>query len=234
MSQNEQDPSQDSQRPENKQESVRREKLKAWREKREEIDRVKDSLGCAIDQKIREAIVGLNVLGVYTLASCEGHIGRARSTPWIRIGAPHRPRERFIDERRVLEETARKYGVSYDDVRGDICHKAWVEAMNAAAEKDETPEYKRWRQENTVLFERTARMLAEFYEQRNVSPDLRLVMLANAEGSFTIHHGGQDYTLDQRNLDAAEKNALAERLERYQTEIQAFTAFLRQKYFGTP
>jgi hypothetical protein len=214
------------------QESEEIKKTRAWKDKLAEIERTKDALGFPVDEHIRETIVALNLSGFPTSASCEGHIDRARGAPWVRIEAPGRPEERFIHENAIIDEVARKYGISADEVRDDINHEAWKEASSGAAENDETREYAKWRKKNEVLRERLSKLLDEFYASRSVAPPLRLELSTRAGGIFMLKNGGEDYTTDVRALSNEERSELGRRLAEYQNEMRSFTAFLREKYYG--
>src|ERR1019366_1216693 len=87
----------------------RQEKRKTWLQMLEKIERVRDALGFLIDTNIRETIVALNLSGMPTSASCEGHTDRGRGAPWITVEAQGRPRERFVGEDEIFQRTAQKY-----------------------------------------------------------------------------------------------------------------------------
>lgn len=48
-----------------------------------EVDTWTDALGLPIDPKIKSLVVALNVLGVKTTASCEGHLEWGCASPWV-------------------------------------------------------------------------------------------------------------------------------------------------------
>lgn len=56
-----------------------------WTTTAERFLHVTDRLGKKIDTGIFETVVALNVLGVETLQSCEGHIGWGVPYPWINV-----------------------------------------------------------------------------------------------------------------------------------------------------
>src|SRR5690242_14200340 len=59
-----------------------------WQVVSEKMRQTTDGLGKGIDPGIFETVVGLNVLGIPTVASCEGHLDRAMAAPWIEIEPP--------------------------------------------------------------------------------------------------------------------------------------------------
>jgi hypothetical protein len=208
-------------------------KTKVWLDTLEKVERMRDALGFPVDTNIRETIVALNLSGLSTSASCEGHIDRGRGAPWIKIEAPNRPRERFGGQDEIIETTARKNKVSAEDVRTGRSHEAWREAMNLAADHEETPEYQIWRKENDRLQEQVTALLDSFYQGRTVEPAAHLALSRNAEGTFNIHNGGEDYERHSRTPTEDERRRLADRLARYQGEMKVFTDFLREKYYSS-
>lgn len=59
--------------------------MKTWTETVERFSSVTDKLGKEIDSGILEAVVALNMLGITTRQSCEGHLERGAPYPWIDI-----------------------------------------------------------------------------------------------------------------------------------------------------
>jgi hypothetical protein len=210
------------------------EKTKAWLDQFERIEHVRDALGFPIDPNIRETIVALNLSGMPTSASCEGHTDRGRGAPWVRVEAPSRPRERYVGESEIVEMVAQKYHISTEDVRTDRNHKAWKEATNLAVDNGETPEYQRWREENKLLQEQLAVFIEEFYQERVVEEATHLELTPDPEGTSRLHNGGEDSQRSSRALADDERLRLADRLVGYQKEMRAFTEFLKGQYFSTP
>lgn len=58
-----------------------------WNEALTYFSRVTDKLGKEIDPGILETVAALNVLGIATVQSCEGHVGWGVPYPWIRFQA---------------------------------------------------------------------------------------------------------------------------------------------------
>lgn len=56
-----------------------------WNEVAEKMSKVTDKLDTPIDEGIFDTVVALNVLGVTTVQSCEGHLDRALAYPWISL-----------------------------------------------------------------------------------------------------------------------------------------------------
>src|SRR3712207_1504419 len=80
-------------------------KEQRWQQSAAEVNRITDRLGMPIDEGIKETVVALNVLGINTVASCEGHFDRGTGAPWVAIGA------RGVEE--VERQAAEAFALSY-------------------------------------------------------------------------------------------------------------------------
>jgi cobalamin biosynthesis Mg chelatase CobN len=114
--------------------------------------------------------------------------------------------------------------------------EAWKEAVRLSAEQEETAEYKAWEEENEKLFTKVESLLQEFYKERNVSDELRIIA-DRSVGGFRVHGGGKFYIPNnqkerlQSELTDAERKRIPEVLMSSQEEMKAFTEFLQNKYF---
>jgi hypothetical protein len=212
--------------------SVKSEKESAWENKQKEVEYRTDVLGHKIDEQIKETVVALNIIGLPTSASCEGHIDHGISAPWIEVSAPNEPEERFIGQKEIFKKIANKYGISFEDIERGINHDAWAEALKESSQNDETPEYKQWREENKKLMIRVSELLKKFYRDREVPPNIKLQILKNPEGDFRIINGGEDYRPVPDKLTAEQKNELSQRLKLCQEEMKKFAAFLKDQYLS--
>jgi hypothetical protein len=80
------------------------EKYQAWQEMVERVNQMGDRLGSPVDEKIKETVVVLNLLGSRTIASCEGHLDWGCCYPWIDIGMEQEAPEQLMQEWEVLKE----------------------------------------------------------------------------------------------------------------------------------
>lgn len=201
---------------------------------REEIDKIVDAEGMPIDPNIKETVVSLTALEFPTTASCEGHLDSKHGlgAPWVEISAPNEPEERFIGEKEIYQKIAEKYKVSLQEVKRAKHYQSYEEAVRETSKNEETPEYKRWREENKKLIDKVENLLIEFYKNRQVAPNIRLKIDKFGEGDyFRIHNGGEDYKSKSEKLTPEELEAKKERLKQYQKEMQEFAEFLKKKYF---
>lgn len=56
-----------------------------WQQQLVNLGKTTDGLGLGIDPGIIELVAGLNLIGVNTTASCEGHLDWGLPYPWIDI-----------------------------------------------------------------------------------------------------------------------------------------------------
>ncbi len=59
------------------------EKELRWQEMTKYCSHITDRLGQPIDQGILETVIALNVLGIPTVQSCEGHVDHGICAPWV-------------------------------------------------------------------------------------------------------------------------------------------------------
>lgn len=197
-----------------------------------EIKKTGDVLGLGIDEKVQETCAVLNLLGLSTTASCQGHLEHGMSAPWIEISALNEPEERFRGEKKIFQRVAKRYRIPVEDVIRSIHEKAYKEAVREASDKGETKEYKQWRKENKKLIKKASALLKEFYRNRKISPHVRVKITEYGEGNFRIHNGGMDYRPVSKKMTKRQKELLFKRLLRYQEEMEVFTKFLEKKYFS--
>jgi hypothetical protein len=72
----------------NRRPQIRSKKEIAWERKQQEVNGIADRLGKGIDEGIKETIVALLMYRFSTTASCEGHLDRGCSYPWVEIETP--------------------------------------------------------------------------------------------------------------------------------------------------
>lgn len=213
-------------------------KIRAWERVKNEIEATADMLGHGVDDGIRETVIALNVSGLPTSSSCEGHIGRGFLLPWVQVSAPDEPEERFEGESDLARNIAEEYDITEEDVRRAHNEDAWKEWRLTIAKGDaeETAAYKEWRKKNNKLRERATMLLREFYRDHVPDEGTKLVIDGEAGGSFRIHPESE-YASFQSPPDAANREddetkkyrALQEKTRK---EVGLFTKSLREKYFA--
>jgi Ni,Fe-hydrogenase III large subunit len=91
--------------------------------------------------------------------------------------------------------------------------------------------YKIWRKENKKLLKKAKKFLDEFYKNREVHSDIKLEIEIFGNGSFRIQNGGKYYK-PVNDLSRKEKREVKKMLEKFREEMNAFTEFLKNKYFS--
>jgi hypothetical protein len=60
-----------------------------WQQKLAEVSKLRDEADKGIDEGIKETVAALQLLGLQTIQSCEGHLDRGKQTaPWVDIESP--------------------------------------------------------------------------------------------------------------------------------------------------
>jgi hypothetical protein len=211
-------------------------KEKIWREKIEQVGNRHDRAGGEMDRGIIESMVALNIHGIPTEQSCEGHLDHGIPSPWIAIEAVNRPTERYSDQNKIYQEVALKHGISVEELRDGKHEQEWREACIASETSGETETWELWQEKNAEL-RKQVEELVQKYESQRTEESSSVMSLTPGRGTFRIFTGGEDYKLRGKAIkefSEAEREAISLRLRDHQAEMQRFTEFLKQKYFATP
>lgn len=167
-----------------------------WQEALDRVKRIEehDPHGLKMDEGVKKAVMGLDVLGFTTTASCEGHVDRGNGFPYIRITnmeamqlqrnasdayvlQRHTDYERYRDKADELNETllARLAGYLNEfyasrEVDEDTKLLAEIDASrlllrNAGSEKQKTAPLES-RSTNLANFQQEITMFANFLEKK--------------------------------------------------------------------
>ena len=121
-------------------------------------------------------------------------------------------------------------------------------AANKGILKEETEEYKKWNQENQKILDKASELLAEFYQDRNIPENVKIILYKSPEfGYFLRNEGGGDYVELDKKMTGKEKEdyedilegrvpekkqeELKARIELYRVEFKKFAEFLKKKVF---
>jgi len=207
----------------------------AWEEKQQEVDSIVDRLGEPIDSNIRETIVAFHMSELPTSGSCEGHNDHGNGAPWVEMEALNEPEWRFENEAEVYIEIANKSGVSFEQLKKEDWEKddeVLKEFWNKLDGREETKEYKDWRQENIEIERSVKELLEDFYKNREVPSDVGLRIEHYEAGNIVwVHNGGDGFTPEHVLINEEDSRKITLNLRRYQEEMQAFTQFLKDRYF---
>ncbi len=190
-------------------------KEQEWTTAVERFSNVKDALGKPIDAGILETVVALNLLGVHTIASCEGHVDWGTRSPWVDIAARG-------DEFRKWNQEATK--ASQEAMRQRDLRQLPQEEIAHLFE--EARQLQRRVKRLHLAVERPAlELLALFYEHRQVPYDQRLTIQTRVDRG-RIESQGAHFQ------DTAPLGNLEEKLQEYQQEMSAFGNFLKDLWFS--
>ena len=59
--------------------------MRPYEHVKEEVDRITDGLGKPIEEGIKELVISLQMHGLRTEMSCEGHFDSGRGYPWVMV-----------------------------------------------------------------------------------------------------------------------------------------------------
>lgn len=142
-----------------------------WNRWSEYLGRAGDALGLGIEPGIMETVVALNVVGVYTTGSCEGHLipedyiegeisnedERGLALPWVSFAPPEEPFFRFREEVALYEKIAQQENIPIAElVRDDRATKLQTEWI-------ETEAYQVWDRRKRELDYKVYDLLDDFY-----------------------------------------------------------------------
>ena len=173
----------------------RPERQAQWEAARQEVEQLVDRLGTPVDQGIRDSVVALRLLGLKTSMSCEGHLHAGMQAPWIDFNPQVSKEIREREERALAERNHDQLNRLRREVNALVA-KEWHKLLP---------------------------LLDEFYRNRIVAYDRRLVLTCTGETTRLMSQGGEiQYGADEEIARG--------RLRAYRLEMDAFTRFLREKF----
>lgn len=183
-----------------------------YQQMHERVATFTDNLGMPVDPGIFETVVALNLLGLHTFQSCEGHLDHGCPYPWVTV--IDNERERLFNRAWLhvceLEERARAVGTvdAYDDyLSADVQLRILIAG---------------WEAQDRV-FEWITGLLDAFYADRESQANpARLLVRRFRPGIYRIEPGFVPAMKELPN------DLKAVYLERGQAEMQAFTVALKQ------
>lgn len=190
---------------------VSAEKEAQWVQMVEHCRRVVDKLGQPIDEGILETVVALNLLGIHTIASCEGHLAYGAYAPWIDIQTPG------VKEAQKLVSDAFK-DCDEQVEAGKLSPIELGQLYAHARQLDQQTEEKYLAERNKLM-----EYLAHFYMNRH-SPHDRMLTIQHRPASARLESQGAYF---QR---VASDERRAQKLPEYQEEMREFTVFLKELF----
>jgi hypothetical protein len=214
---------------------------------REEVHHITDGLNLSIDKGIREAVAVLRTLNVDTTQSCEGHLDQGSPSPYIDLQARDKPRNCFEGEVEELHTCGEKHYITPQEIeawpsdqdrlsRAQRAYDEWM-TWRGNESREETPEYKAWRQRDTLLLARFDTLITEFYESRAKPVEGCILLehdrLRTASPLYDRYFAAASCRAADP-LSKADRQHMRTSLPLAQVEMKAFTAFLKLKFFEDP
>jgi hypothetical protein len=189
-------------------------KERRWQEVYAHYSQMADKTGRGIDAGILETVVVLNLLGIETTASCEGHLERGQAAPWIDI------------EARSAQEETRQVIYLFTHARKELEKKHLPEDEINALFAQAHQEQNRVRSIHLAQREKLMCCLTAFYQEHQAPYDhLLVVHPRDTTGRARMESHGASMVNEYDRKERQEK------LVSYQQEMAAFTSFLKKKYF---
>jgi len=189
------------------------EKQLRWQEVQQQFSQTTDRLGMPIDGGIFETVVCLNILGIVTRQSCEGHLGRARPAPWVTFTTPGVSDlyKEAAAAHKQARDASKERSYSYEELT-----QLFAPAHQLREEADA---------KHAVDQQKVIDYLTQFYAERHVPYDCMLIVYSDIAGISTLESQGAPLQVLQP------PEVKAQKLLEYQQEMQAFAAFLKHCYF---
>jgi len=186
----------------------------SYQEMHDLVSTFTDKLGTLVDPGIFETVVALNLLGLRTFQSCEGHLDHGCPYPWVTIIDDERSRtfNRMWLSVCELEEQAKasRTVTAYD------CYCSAEIQLRALLDEWETED---------LVFGQITELLGAFYKEQEMQTNpARLLVKRLHPGTYRIEPG---FSLVVKELPDDLK---ATYLARGQAEMQAFTCFLKRQW----
>src|SRR5579872_969062 len=188
-------------------------KEQRWHDMFATVTHMKDKLGKEVDAGIIETVVVLNLLGMPTTMSCEGHLEHGTGAPWVDIediSASKRSSEVHQMFQQALQLDRRQAQITVETVRLlEEAHQAkrGVKCLHLAIRR------------------KLLDFLTTFYEHRHVPFNVHLIIQSRDIGRSRLESQGADFQ-DTAPLEERWLNLVA-----YQEEMRQFTLFLKQQFF---
>ncbi|GHO86351.1 hypothetical protein [Dictyobacter formicarum] len=182
-----------------------------WLEMVHNLADATDPTGTPIDPGIMEMVIALNVLGVETNASCEGHLDRGYAAPWVDFHAVGTETIR----KQAREATRRLQEAEEQQAAPEVINRLNEEMFRLAREEN-------------IAYYRGSRLvhqaLMAFYEHHHVPYDQQLYLHNDSFGYSRLQPHGIDYQ-PQYTPEIQARN-----LKLYQAEMLSFAHFLKHNY----
>lgn len=201
-------------------------KRQRWDEMVREVDSWTDALGMPIDEKIKDTIIVLNLLGFKTQQSCEGHLDSGRLYPWISFEIEDAELELLTNQARELsiaiQEEEKAVIARHPEL--SVSEALQLELSNEASIQAYKAQNDAW---NKV----------EHYRKMKLAPLHDLLMAFYKDGANPDTMITHECVYDISSIGGYWQNirdeaTRAAKLKEYQDEMRRFTEFLIDLYYS--
>ena len=217
----------------NGQEAEDPKKRAEWEKTKNEVMRITDKLGKGLDEGIIETVVAFQVLGINTFQSCEGHVDHESESPspYIDVATPGLEKDgKKVDKMYKIANAIRRptyLRAAFNNLTGKAVSKDEIYHLEVQAQEMN----EQLREKNAPEVQKVQGLLNEFYQDRSVAEDTRLFIdqyFIHGEGR--LRPTGADELEQQIKSGSVNLEERKRKLETYQSEVAAFTTFLRNKF----
>jgi len=209
-------------------------KQEQWDAMAADVDHWIDPTGRAVDSQIKEIVIALNLSGIKTDASCEGHLGRGNPFPWVDIVIDRQEVERV--EQEILD----------NEKQMNNENELLVRNFPRLSELDrfdlpEAANLRKCRHKHFLLcdsmhkifaksLEPLNELLCQFYKHHRSSYDKMLIVSSDSASSMSVV---RLYSIGEKRqcIRTAQEQRL--NLAAYQEEMRAFATFLKKKFMSS-
>lgn len=201
-------------------------KKQRWDDMAREVDSWTDGLGMGIDEKIKDTVIVLNLLGFKTRQSCEGHLSWGHSYPWISLELDDTEYESLKNQWIAVAEK-----VDEAEKAAVARHPELEVAEALLLEEEKAKLIKLWKARNDACNK------AEQYRKMKLAPLQELLMIfyrdgANPDTMITHEYIDNIASIGGYWQDIRDDATKAVKLKEYQDEMRRFTDFLIEKYYA--
>lgn len=217
----------------------REERKRLWQEKMDEMLKP-DVYGYVLDEKIREAVVALNLLGIPTTQSDHGNYSES---PWIEFMAPE-PQYFYVGERELRHKVLEQKGLSEDvmDEKSPLFNReeqvdVWSLSRDVLMKEGalETEEFTLWNKQTLELVGAVNRLIDEYYSNQHELHDEQRVHIEfpYREAVYARYDHNIPFltvSIPERIIEKEERGVI---VQKTQQEMERFGRFLKEKFLSS-
>ncbi|MDR0463237.1 MAG: hypothetical protein LBG64_03400 [Pseudomonadales bacterium] len=189
-------------------------KTDQWKKELDNFSKVADNLGIGIDSSILDLVVGLNIFGITTIVSCEGHVDDDEVRyPWVGFES-----ELDIEQEKEFKKIHELINSNGEKLSDEEKNKLRLKAQQI---------YWETRKPNLEICRKLLNLLSEFYQNRTSPYDVHLHILEFDFVASRMENIGSDV------LEILPKEEQVTKLKEYQKEMVEFGEFLKRKHLDS-